>query len=217
MKPINKWYWIVPLIVGIVFTLYFLWRSWFEDRVWDSYILYIFLGFIVPSVLSLIVFLFNNLSGAGDEGIKYNDRAFCEFKIRQEFKCKSGVNLVPFTGITFSGNYVGFYGKEGMQKVKIFVSMWRNFDHVQGGYYLVLMNMEEGKEDDLSIDKVALNHTREQLWGLIDRLCNAMAEHQEIIKPNIISTYDPLSGRQMTKTSYDNLQQGKVPKDVDVD
>lgn len=214
-ESIPRVYFVVPIVCGILFSLYFLWRSYHESKLWDAYLLYIVLGWFVPAVLSVAFFLLTHL-GSKSDVVEYNGREFCEQKIFEEFKVKRGVNLVAFTGITFSGAYMQFFGKEGVQKEKLYISMWRNLDSIDGGYYLVLMNMQKGKEDDLSVDKVALNHTREELHSLIDRIGMGMAEEQQIFKADVTTALDPMTGRTITKTSFKNMNQD-VPKDVDVD
>ena len=213
---VSMWYWLLPLLLGIILTVFFIVHNLTSGRdFFDSWGYWV-LCFVVPGVLSLIIYLLVELSRKKPQGIEYNGRDFCDSKIVREFNLKHGVNVEKFSSIAFSQSYIQFFGKDGSQKVKVYVSTWRDITPY-GGYYLVLMNMEKGKEDDICHEKLPANLTKKNVFDLIDLLGNRMATEQTVVRPNIVQQYDPLSNRTITNIKYDNLSQANIPDDVDID
>lgn len=202
----SKWFYLVPLLATALAVIIFIILAIIKKMSWTSVIIYSVVVLIASSVISLIIALATAKSEPKGER-KYHDRKFLEECIRNEFIGR-GRNINPFTDTQHSFARIITYGGE-----KFFAELFRDADPSIQYYYMVVINMEEGKEDMLSIEQTPQNYTEAGKVAQMKSMVEDLAEKKE--KPTIIekTITDELSGRvSMEKT--EKPEEEKKEEDV---
>ena len=212
MKPVFLW--LPAIFTGIIVLLTFILKL--AERTpdgfasWGVVVIFMWLGAaLVTFGLSVGFYALTSVRSVKPGERNFHRREDCDTALRKELRRRTNYNLDDFSETSDSVEGDGWFG-EGKQaeQDKLYFHLYRIQKGAKKRYLLAMMNMEEGKEDDVIITQSPMNFQNFQ--QLIEDTGNRLCRNPVRLRTRETVYHDEVSGRSRTEKEQSPLDQPEI-------